>query len=145
MIPPLPPRKGDARPHITIRRSARPVTRQAAQQPTLPADATARLAILLQVNAPVSKIRDQLLAGCSYDAVRGAVLRCAATDEFAQALTDALPAALKETAEAVLVAWRDQDQRVHARERLRSLRRLVTDLDSLGATVATLRAARRTP
>jgi hypothetical protein len=111
--------------------------------PPIPQSAS-RVAALLRANASAAEIRDELFPGCSYNAARGAVLRCTCSDEFTQAVADALPDTLQATAEALLGAWRNQDRRVPARERFRSLRRLVVDLDRLAATFATLREARRT-
>jgi hypothetical protein len=133
MIPPLPKRVAGDRPFIPIPdRRIRP-------------EAIPQLAGLLRANASLTKIRDQLLHGCSYDAVRGAVLRCAASDEFTQALADAFPAALKATVENFLEVWRNQDRRVPSREKFRSLRQLVVDFDHLATTVGALREARTTP
>jgi len=129
VIPPLPPRNADAQPHL------------AAFHPVLKPNAAARLAALLRANASVEEIRDQLFTGCSYAAVRGAVLRCALSDEFTRAIADAAPDTLRATAQAILGAWRNQDRRAPVRDRLRSLRRLVVDFERLAVTVRSIRSA----
>lgn len=132
MIPPLPRGRETAQPDLPpSTRTPKPV-------------AATRLAALLRANASAEEIRDRLLPSFSYDAVRSAVLRCAASDEFVRSLADALPDALDTTAHSVLESWRNQDHRVPDRERFRSLRRLVADLDRLAETVAALREARPT-
>lgn len=133
MIPPLPKRTGSVRPFVPV--SFR----------RIPPAAIPRLAELLRANASLASIREQIVPGCSHSAVRGAIVRCAPSDEFAQALRSAAPDALAPTIDHLLDAWCAQDARVSTRDRFKALRRLVGDIDRLAATLAALLEARKTP
>jgi hypothetical protein len=137
MIKPLPERVGGDRPYVTFepkRRTPRP-------NPQVHPGASTLLAELLRTNASLATIRDQLLSGRSYSVARDAIVKCAASDEFSQALTEAFPEPLSTAAASCLDAWRDQDQRMANSDRFRSLREMLVQFERLSSILRMFRSA----